>query len=113
MAQYVVYGIRGKTMSVFEIWYMRREWFADGIMGEQPNKNDLSKTHILLKTLATEGWTLANVFVEMQADNWSPNGEGRGLIEAKGLGHTSMSVGDVIVEDGEAYVVQGVGFRKL
>jgi hypothetical protein len=100
-------------MSVFEVWYMRKEWFADGIMGTEPDKYHLGKTHILLKTLATEGWKLEDVFVEMQADRWSPNGEAYGLIKAKGLGHTSMSVGDVIVEDGEAYVVQGVGFHKL
>jgi hypothetical protein len=43
----------------------------------------------------------------------SPNGEARDLIESKGLAHTSMSVGDVIVVDGEAHMVANFGFDKL
>ena len=34
------------------------------------------------------------VFMQMQGEIWSPNGEARPLIKKLGLGHTSMSVGD-------------------
>lgn len=37
-----------------------------------------------------------SVFVAMQGENWSPNGEARFLIKSLGLCHTSMSVGDAV-----------------
>ena len=49
----------------------------------------------------------------MQAEVWSPNGEARALVQSKGLGHTSMSVGDVAVVDGKAFVVASFGFEPL
>jgi hypothetical protein len=39
-----------------------------------------------------------------QGENWSPNGEARDLILAKGLRHTSMSVGDVIEDEGGIFL---------
>ena len=39
---------------------------------------------------------------QMQAEHWSSNGEGKPLIERLGLSHTSMSVGDVIRDEGGA-----------
>lgn len=39
---------------------------------------------------------LENIFRECQGEIWSPYGEARDLINALGLTHTSMSVGDVI-----------------
>jgi len=35
------------------------------------------------------------------------------LGEVVGVGHSSMSVGDVIGLDNEFYIVEGIGFRKL
>ena len=40
-----------------------------------------------------------DVFRQMQGEHWSPNGEARFGIESLGLQHTSMSVGDVILEE--------------
>lgn len=58
--------------------------------------------------------TLQDVFFAMQADNWSPNGEARDLIASLDLGHTSMSIGDVIVDEaGVAHLVAFVGFKNL
>lgn len=115
MAPYGVVGFLRKkdSMSIYEIWYMKPEWFSNGMRGDLPEKSDLSKTHILLKSIAVEGWTLEKVWIEMQADVWSPNGEARDTIKMKGLGHTSMCVGDVIVKDGDTYVAQTIGFRRL
>lgn len=43
-----------------------------------------------------------HVFHNMQGEVWSPNGEARELIRSLGLWHTSMSVGDVVLDfDGE------------
>jgi hypothetical protein len=49
----------------------------------------------------------------MQGEVWSPNGEARGLIEAKGLLHTSMSVGDVVVGPDGVHVVAMFGFELV
>ena len=55
------------------------------------------------------------IFDMMQAENWSPNGEKRGLIEALDLSHTSMSVGDIIedVENEKFYMVEPIGFAAF
>lgn len=101
-------------MAKFGIWYMRAEWFRDGY-GQMPNAANLEATHIHLKDLELEGDTaLERVFEMMQAEHWSPNGEARKLIKSKGLHHTSMSPGDVIVDDtGRTIVVAMFGFKEI
>ena len=101
----------------FEVWYMRPDWFREGIFGVEPDPNDLGKTHIHLKDLQVGPDDLDGqlewVFRHMQGEVWSPNGEARPLIAGKGLTHTSMSVGDVIRTGGKTYVVKGTGFMEL
>ena len=41
---------------------------------------------------------LEQVFILMQGEVWSPNGEARDLITGLGLKHTSMSVGDIVYD---------------
>lgn len=102
------------------IWYMRPEFFRDGIMGlewcrEQglaPDPQNLCKTHVYLTD--SEITDLEHLFAQMQGENWSPNGEASGLIEERGLHHTSMSIGDLAVLDtGEVWIVDTVGFQSL
>jgi len=103
------------TTTKFAIWYMAPDWFARGLQGKRPDVRNLSLTHIHLKDLELPGGQaqLEHVFEMMQAEEWSPNGEARGLIEAKGLEHTSMSVGDVIVVNDQTFVVASFGFDEL
>lgn len=97
----------------YAIWFMRPEWFRNGILGEKPDAANLSATHVHLKDLNTDG-DLEDVWFQMQGETWSPNGEARELIKSKGLQHTSMSVGDVAVDqNGKAYIVASVGFETL
>jgi len=57
---------------------------------------------------------LEYVFMRMQGENWSPHGEARDLITALGVGHTSMSVGDIAqTADGSYHIVANFGFDKL
>jgi hypothetical protein len=105
---------------LYEVWYMRPEWFREGSMGEKPNAAELEKTHIQLKTIWFEDEiqdkelnNLELIFVKMQAERWSPNGEARGLIQRKGLRHTSMSVGDVIKCGDAVYLCSSVGFMNI
>jgi hypothetical protein len=103
------------TTTTFAVWYMRTSWFTRGIFGEHPDAAKLDATHVHLKDVELSGGQaqLDRVFHMMQAEEWSPNGEAVALIEEKGLGHTSMSVGDVIVVDGQAFMVASFGFDQL
>jgi hypothetical protein len=57
---------------------------------------------------------LEDVYHYMQAENWSRNGEARGLIHDLGLAHTSISVGDVVQkDDGSLWVVCMRGFSQI
>lgn len=102
-----------------QIWYMRPEFFKDGIMGIRwlmknnllPTRATLSETHIHLIDVELDD--LEEIFHYMQGENWSPHGEARELIEAKGLAHTSMSVGDIIVQGNKAFIVDNAGFKEL
>ncbi len=96
----------------YQVWYMRPEFFRDGVFGKLPDAANLSATHIHLKDIETTG--LDMVYRHMQGEVWSPNAEARELIEAKGLEHTSMCVGDVIIDDvGNAHLVAPVGFKAI
>jgi hypothetical protein len=106
-------AVRVVIMTKYQIWYMKPEWFRDGLVGKLPDATNLSATHVHLKDLEIDG-TLDGVFRAMQGEIWSPNGEARGLILSKGLQHTSMSVGDVIIDgSGQAHVVASFGFKPL
>jgi hypothetical protein len=55
-------------------------------------------------------------FVALEAERWIPNGEARRTIRALGLGHTSMSVGDILVEqllDVSAATTRGGSHRRV
>jgi hypothetical protein len=100
-------------MATYQVWYMRPEWFAKvSSRGENPDPANLDATHIHLRNV--EARNLDQVFRDMQGDVWSPNGAARDLIRDKGLVHTSLSVGDVIVDpDGAAHLVAMFGFKNL
>jgi hypothetical protein len=94
---------------------MKPERFRNGYDFAQGHELGLSldETHVHLKDLEFPGFRdqLERVFMEMQAEVWSPNGEARSLIAEKGLSHTSMSVGDAIVYDNKVYIVGISGFK--
>ena len=62
-----------------------------------------------------EANSLEEVYSEMQGENWSPHGEQREYIKSLGIGHTSMSIGDIIFSwDGHKYyMVTNFGFEDL
>jgi hypothetical protein len=100
------------------IHYMKPEWFAAGIMGVgRPDPADLAATHVLLMEIELARQSvekaLEDTYRTMQGEVWSPNGEARDLIEGLGLRHTSMSVGDVMVADGQVFIVASFGFERL
>lgn len=105
-----------------EVWYMRPEWFRDGIMGAKPEAGFLERTHILLGSIRSKSETpqpltpelYDQLWIMLQGENWSPNGEANKLIRSKGLIHTSMSVGDCFrLPNGDVWIVAAVGFERV
>jgi hypothetical protein len=95
----------------YQIWYMKPS-FLRGIVGNSPDPNDLSATHVHLKDIEADN--REDAFDRMQAGIWSPNGEALDLIQSKELQRTSMTIGDVLVDETDAvYLVTAIGFSRL
>ena len=108
-------------MATFSVYYMKSEFFGEGIKGYAwlkernlvPDSADLTKSHIFLQLI--EARSPEDVYFRMQGENWSPTGDARELIASKGLRHTSMSVGDIVIDHDSrvAYILDRMGFRFL
>jgi hypothetical protein len=95
----------------YQVWYMKPSFFR-GIVGNSPDPNDLSATHVHLKDIEADSRDEA--LDRMQGDIWLPHGEALDLIQSKGLQHTSMTIGDVLVDEADAvYQVTAIGFNRL
>ena len=95
----------------YQIWYMKPSFFR-GIVGSSPDPDDLAATHVHLKDIEADDRD--DALDRMQADAWSPNGEALDLIQSKGLERTSMTVGDVLVDEaGAVDLVTAIGFSRL
>ena len=106
-------------MKTFEVWYVKPGFMRDFLMGHEwllkhtpeliPTAFDkLKKTHVRLATIQASD--ADEVFTRLQGEYWSPNGEARKLIRSLKLGHTSMSVGDVIVGDSQILICDTAGW---
>jgi hypothetical protein len=99
-----------------EIWYWKSDNGRDFMMGMkwlsergvEVTKATLQDTHVKIGTIAETN--PEKVYSMMQGENWSPEGEARELISKSGSGHTSMSVGDVLVIGGKLQMVDRFGF---
>jgi hypothetical protein len=95
----------------YQIWYMKPS-FVRGIVGSSPDPDRLPATHVHLKDIEADNQE--DALSRMRAENWSPNGEALDLLQSKGLQHTTMTIGDVLVDEGDAvYLVTGIGFSFL
>lgn len=99
-----------QMMPTFQVFYHKNPNFR---LDETLTVDALLVNHVYVKDVKAND--VADAWVKMQGENWSPNGEARGLIESKGLCHTSASVGDVFCnrKTGEYYQVDMVGFQEL
>jgi len=79
---------------------------------EKVDVNNLDKTHIKVGDVPFAD--PEEVFMKMQGEMWSPRGEARADIRAKGLKHTSMSMGDIVcLPDGRCLITDAVGFVEV
>ena len=99
-----------------EIWYWKSDNGRDFMMGMkwlakrgvEVTKASLADTHVKIGTIAETD--PERIYMMMQGENWSPEGEARDMIKKSGTGHTSMSVGDVLVIGGKLQMVDRFGF---
>lgn len=98
---------------LYRVYYMKPGSFRKFNCGDVlPKVWNLDRTHTFLRSV--EAGNLEEVFVACQGEIWSPQGEANGFIRARGLAHTSMSVGDVVEdENGVFHAVAGMGFKEL
>lgn len=104
----------------FDIWYAKDNAFRDLSLGIMTNfdPKDISKTHVLLGTMGPVkrgNSDNEDIYVSLQGEIWSPDGEANDLIRSKGLSHTSMSIGDIIVDKkaNKTYMVAMMGFKEI
>jgi len=72
----------------------------------------INDTHKFVHMIEAE--RLEEAFMKGQGDYWSPNGEARSLIRGLGLEHTSLSVGDVLIdEEGNQRLIMLSGFEEF
>ena len=108
-------------MATYSVYYMKAEFFRKGVMGYDwlrgknllPDSADLSKTHVFLKLV--EARNPEDAYFQMQGESWSPTGEAREFVARKGVQHTSMSVGDIVLDHASrgAFILDRMGFRFL
>ena len=102
-----------------EIWYWKQDAGRDMMMGKNflvkhgkmPDPNNLEATHV--KIGSVKETNPEKIYHMMQGEIWSPEGQARNMIRASGTGHTSMSMGDIVVVDGQPMMVDRFGFAKL
>lgn len=94
-----------------EVWYSKTAFARLAYSGELDLGAVLPETHVLLGKIAETDPEA--IYMALQGEIWSPNGEARTLISSKGLAHTSMSVGDVLVVRGQVLMVDSFGFKKV
>lgn len=103
-----------------EIWFAKPEHFRLFIFGYKEvaaegklpaTESELSDTHTKLGSIKETD--LDNIYMALQGEGWSPNGEARNLIRGLSLGHTTMSVGDIVVKDGVMHMVDNFGFKQI
>jgi hypothetical protein len=94
---------------IYVVYYQR---FFGLLRPAEIERRFLNFSHRRLKTVAAT--SPEDVYRQMQAEVWSPNGEARRLIRRLQLGHTSMSVGDVLQSaTGEMWACELSGWRPV
>jgi len=102
-----------------KIYYTKKDSFRDFIMGVEflkkigkiPNESNFKNTHVLVAEVRESDYE--DVWMLFNSDD-NPLIKKQDSYEELGIGHTSMSVGDVIEDqDGCFMMVDRFGFVKI
>lgn len=102
-----------------QVWYWKQNLGHEMMKGVEylkkarllPDINNLERTHVLVGTLAETD--PQQIFSLMQAEAWSPQDQARSMIENLGVGHTSMTTGDLIVVQNKMSIFDKKGFVNI
>lgn len=102
-----------------QIWYWKENLGNEMMKGydylkvnqKLPNVENLGATHVLIGAVAETNED--KIFSMMQAEVWSPQNQADDMINNLGVGHTGMSVGDIIVKGNDVLMVDKTGFVNL
>lgn len=111
----------GKT----EIWYEKRtnfdswddriKWGRDKEYirryGPLPNSKNLKNTHALLGKIKETN--PSKIYKMMQGENWGQGSVTNKFLQSKGVGHTTMSIGDIIKIGNKVLFVDERGFKDI
>ena len=101
-------------MPTYQILYARQPTFHPSGAFGTPRLKMSTMQSTLARLSEVEADSLDDAWRQMQAENWSPNGQARALLESLGLTHTSMSVGDVIRDQhGTYWECLDLGWRPI
>lgn len=104
----------GADANTFDVFYSKDEHFRGAIMGDKPDPRNLDATHVLVasfeRSRADDLAQMEHVFMIL---NIRIGQTFANHIKELGLRHTSMSVGDVILNNGRVWLVAPVGFEDL
>ncbi len=124
-------GLLAPRYLTFRVWYMlpstdlrlakqRRGTAGDDRAPLVIQRSKLHETHRCIALLPVpddipDKEAAAAIYHHLQAENWSPNGEAQPIISGMFLGHTSMSIGDVIenFDARRAWMVADFGFTEI
>jgi len=88
------------VLETYEVYYQkpaqidnRTQFYA---ADEELTLESMKESHVFLRTV--EAIDKDDAYIRMQGEYWSPNGEAQAQLDQLGLEHTSMSIGDVLVE---------------
>jgi hypothetical protein len=102
-----------------EVWYVKNKFFRDYITGSEnlpdgvklPDPNNLEATHAFIGKLDT--LDLNEIYEKMQGEFWSEGKITNDILKSKDVGHTSMSVGDIIKNRNGIFMIDNTGFYNL
>ena len=102
-----------------QIWYWKENLGNEMMKGYDylksinrvPDPANLSVTHVFVGSVAETNEDM--IFSMMQAEMWSPQNQADDMIKKLGVGHTSMSTGDIIVKGNDVLMVDKTGFVNL
>ena len=101
-------------MPRYQAYYARRPTFHPSGEFGTPRLMAAAVQSSHVHLCEVEGSSLDDAYWRMQGKNWSPHGEARKLLQALGLRHTSMSVGDLLRdEEGTYWECLDRGWRPL
>lgn len=100
----------------YKVFYQKKEILRKTLssFNENPIKDqivDLNSDFVYVISIKADG--LEEAFTKMHREFWSPNGKADPLIKNLGLAHTSMCVGDILIDNEKIMRCSALGWLEI